>query len=128
MDYKGSCCCGQLQVVTKEQPIRVSVCHCYACQQRTGSAFGAQARFNQDNVTITGEATKYTRTGDGGSEIDFYFCPKCGSTVYYKLDPTDTIIPIGIFANNNFPAPKMAIYEERKHHWLDLTGDIERYD
>jgi hypothetical protein len=40
-----SCSCGQLTVVTAGDPIRVSVCHCLACQRRTGSVFGAQARF-----------------------------------------------------------------------------------
>jgi hypothetical protein len=39
------CSCGQLQVTTTGEPVRISVCHCLACQRRTGSAFGVQARF-----------------------------------------------------------------------------------
>jgi DNA topoisomerase IB len=40
-----SCSCGQLAVVTRAEPIRISICHCLACQRRTGSVFGTQARF-----------------------------------------------------------------------------------
>ena len=40
-----SCSCGQLTATTTEDPIRVGICHCLACQRRTGSVFGAQARF-----------------------------------------------------------------------------------
>lgn len=40
-----SCSCGQLQIEVQGEPVRVSVCHCLACQRRTGSLFGEQARF-----------------------------------------------------------------------------------
>ena len=39
-----SCSCGQLHLTCEGEPVRISVCHCLACQQRTGSAFGVQAR------------------------------------------------------------------------------------
>gem|GEM_PF-2370499 len=41
-----SCTCGRLRSVCSEDPVRVSVCHCRACRQRTGSAFGVQARYD----------------------------------------------------------------------------------
>ena len=47
-----SCSCGQLQARVTAEPLRVSVCHCLACQRRTGSVFGAQARFSRDAVSI----------------------------------------------------------------------------
>ena len=51
-----SCTCGQLTAVATVDPVRVSVCHCLACQKRSGSAFAAQARWPNDQVTVTGEA------------------------------------------------------------------------
>lgn len=41
-----SCSCGLTATVTGE-PARVSACYCLACQLRTGSVFGAQARFDE---------------------------------------------------------------------------------
>lgn len=124
------CSCGQLQVEADGDPIRISVCHCHECQRRTGSAFGAQARFPKDRVRIAGSATEYTRLGDSGHAIHFHFCPTCGSTVYYTLDraPDGIAIALGAFADNTFPAPKISVYEVRKHAWVGLPDGIERMD
>ena len=52
------------------------MCHCLDCQRRTGSAFGAQARFRKEQVRIEGEAKDFVRTADGGNKLAFRFCPK----------------------------------------------------
>ena len=106
------------------------MCHCHACQRRTGSPFGAQARFPDDRVTVEGRATEYVRTAESGNEVHFFFCPACGSTVYYRLAalPGATAIPIGAFADETFPPPKISIYEARRHPWVTAPGDAERLD
>lgn len=73
-----SCSCGQLQAQVSGEPVRVSVCHCLACQRRTGSVFGAQARFPREAVTVVGTSAEYVRVGDEGTKATFRFCPKCG--------------------------------------------------
>lgn len=123
-----SCSCGQLTLTTEDDPIRVSVCHCLACQRRTGSVFGAQARFRRSGVTIVGEATQYTRIGDEGSHIVFNFCPQCGATVHYSVagyDEDTIAVPVGAFADPTFPAPSFSVYEERQHAWVGLPPNIE---
>jgi hypothetical protein len=123
-----SCCCGQLTVITMGEPVRVSVCHCVACQQRTGSVFAAQARFARDSVEIRGESSQYVRIGDEGSRVTFSFCPTCGSTVHYSVegfDVTTIAIPVGAFADPTFPGPAVSVYEERMHPWVILPPTIE---
>jgi hypothetical protein len=51
-----TCSCEQLKVTCTGEPVRISMCHCLACQRRTGSVFGVQARFPSDNVQIEGRA------------------------------------------------------------------------
>lgn len=123
-----SCSCGQLQARVSGEPLRVSVCHCLACQRRTGSVFGAQARFAADAVTISGRAKEYVRVGDAGSRVTFRFCPECGATVYYTLEAfADAIaIPVGAFADPSFPPPTFSVYEERMHGWVRMPDGIER--
>ena len=122
-----TCSCGQLRAHVVGEPERVSVCHCLACQRRTGSVFGAQARFPRDAVTVVGTSTEYVRTGDEGTKCTFRFCPKCGATVYYTLEgyPEATAIPLGAFADPSFPAPRFSVYEERMHSWVHIAGDVE---
>ena len=120
-----SCSCGQLKAIVTEDPIRVAVCHCLACQRRTGSVFGAQARFRSGAVSIEGQSQQYVRVGDEGSKITFNFCPTCGATVYYRIDEENVAIPVGAFAEPGFPAPTFSVYEERKHAWVALPDNIE---
>ena len=68
-----ACSCGQLQLTAEGEPIRISMCHCLACQRRTGSAFGMQARFSRDQVSIEGRSTEYVRSSDEGESRTFNF-------------------------------------------------------
>jgi hypothetical protein len=122
-----SCSCGQLSAEVAEDPIGVSVCHCLACQRRTGSVFGAQARFHRANVSISGQGTEFIRVGDEGSKATFTFCPKCGATVFYVLDYFNDaiIIPVGAFADPGFPAPTFSVYEDRMHNWVAMPQDMK---
>jgi hypothetical protein len=123
-----SCSCGQLTAEVRGDPVRISICHCLACQRRTGSAFGEQARFPRANVTATGVSTEYVRAGDEGPGARFHFCPVCGATVYYELLGQDAFIgiPVGAFADPGFPAPSVSVYEERMHKWVIPPAGAER--
>jgi hypothetical protein len=122
-----SCSCGQLTAQVVGEPVRISICHCLACQRRTGSVFGQQARFLREGVSISGVSSEYVRTGDEGSRIKFHFCPRCGSTVYYEPEGLEEFlaIPVGAFADPGFPAPRVSVYESRKHEWVVTPPEAE---
>ena len=124
---RASCSCGRMSAEVTGEPVRISVCHCLACQRRTGSVFGAQARFKREHVTLHGQGREFVRTGDAGTRITFRFCPDCGATLYYTLEGADEIIaiPVGAFADPTFPAPWVSVYEERMHGWVAMPDGIE---
>ncbi|WP_047249525.1 GFA family protein [Chromobacterium subtsugae] len=124
-----ACSCGQLTAEVAGDPVRVSICHCLACQRRTGSIFGQQARFYRKDVAIDGESTVYVRVGDEGSRVTFHFCPVCGATVYYEPEGLEEFvaIPVGAFADPSFPAPSVSVYEDRKHGWLAVPEGAEHF-
>ena len=74
-EHTASCRCGQLRAVAQGDPVRVSICHCLACQKRTGSVFSAQARWPKECVTVEGESKQWTRTADSGQQTTYHFCP-----------------------------------------------------
>jgi hypothetical protein len=84
-----SCCCGQLQIEVQGEPEGVGVCHCFACQRRTGSVFAALAGFRAP-FAVTGKATEYVRTGDQGAKFRFRFCPVCGTNLFHTEEATRT--------------------------------------
>ncbi len=122
---RAACSCGRLSLVATGEPVRVSVCHCRDCQRRSGSAFAAQARFPEAAVTIAGEARRFRRVSDAGNAADFFFCPECGTTLYYRA-PADSdlvAVAIGCFDAPDLPAPAYSVYELRKHRWVEIVGD-----
>ncbi|HEY9090752.1 GFA family protein [Parasphingorhabdus sp.] len=125
-----SCRCGQLGARCSGEPERVSVCHCLACQKRTGSAFAVQARYLIENVTIYGESKIWERQTDSGTTATYHFCGECGSTVYYQAGPFPGMIaiPVGAFADPEFPEPSFSVYETRQHKWVKLTASGMKHD
>ena len=126
-----SCFCGQLKATCSGEPFRISVCHCLNCQQRSGSAFAVQARFQEHEVVFRGEAKQWVRVGDAGEPTTFHFCPSCGSTVAYQGGgfPDAIAVPVGAFADPSFPTPFFSVWEVRKHGWVDIVGEgIEHFD
>ena len=122
-----ACRCGQLTAEVTGEPGRVSVCHCLNCQRRSGSVFATQARWPDDQVTVTGATKEYAVVGDSGGRAVFRFCPECGSTIAFVIDalPGMTGVPVGAFADPDFPPPVFSVFESRKHAWVEITGDIE---
>ncbi len=120
-----TCRCGQLRATCTGDPVRVSVCHCLACQKRSGSAFAVQARWPDERVELAGEFRQWSQAGDSGTIATFRFCPTCGATVAYTSAgvPGFTIVAVGAFADPAFPSPEISVYESRKHPWVAILGD-----
>ncbi|WP_337190970.1 GFA family protein [Qipengyuania algicida] len=126
-----TCQCGQLSLACDGEPARVSVCHCLDCQKRSGAPFAAQARFPAEQVTVSGTDKVWERTAESGNTSEHHFCPECGSEVWYVARPFLEMmaIPVGRFADPEFPPPEYSVYEVRRHPWVAVVGEgIEHYD
>jgi hypothetical protein len=128
---EAACHCGQLQLEAEGDPFAVSICHCLACQRRTGSAFGMQAGYKADQVHVAGRFSDYSRISDEADKKEhvFHFCPECGSQVFYTepTEPDLIVVSIGAFADPSFPPPIESGYDSRRHPWITLPAEINRY-
>ena len=125
---QASCRCGQLRATTSGEPVRVSVCHCLDCKKRSGSAFAVQARWPTEQVTMEGRSKSWSKLTDSGNRISFHFCPDCGSDVHYVIEGKFAglvAIPLGAFEDPYFARPGFSVWEERKHDWVEVCGDVE---
>ena len=115
-----SCGCGALTARVTGDPIRNSVCQCLECKRRTGSAFAWNAHWPEDRVERSGEAASFTRSSEDGYWARMHFCPACGVTVWYEIErrPGIVSIPVGTFADPDFPAPLVEVYGEKRPPWL----------
>jgi hypothetical protein len=120
VERTASCSCGALKLRCQGEPTKVSLCHCFSCQRRTGSTHSIAAFFLRENVTVEGVARRYARPSDSGFDVTFSFCPTCGSNVFWEPDrlPDRIGVAVGAFADPAFPAPSQQVYEECRHPWL----------
>ena len=132
MAREAACHCGQLRREVEGDPLVVSICHCLACQRRTGSAFGMQAGFKADQVQVSGRFNDFSRISDEADRKEhvFHFCPDCGSQVFYT-EPSEAdlvVVSVGSFADPSFPAPTESGYHHRRHQWLELPDSLQPYE
>ena len=124
-----ACACGQLRIEVHGEPRGVGVCHCLACQRRTGSVFAALASFRAP-FSVSGQATEYVRTGDAGARFRFRFCPVCGSTVFHTEEGEDGSVgvAVGAFGDPSFPRPQVSVYDCRRHPWVSLPDGVVAFE
>ncbi len=129
MKRKAQCHCGDLAVLCEGEPEHVVMCHCELCQRRTGTAFNLAAWFPASAVEIAGDERTYTRVGDLGIDTTFHFCPNCGSNVYWRTSVPDMIgVAVGCFADPEFRAPSVSIYDSQRHSWLIAPEGIPTFE
>jgi hypothetical protein len=118
-----ACRCGALTATCIGEPVRNSVCHCLFCKQRSGSAFSWNATFAASQVQLHGPHHTYLRYNDEGKSASFHFCTTCGGTVSYEIElrPDMITIPVGTFADPNFPPPEVEVYGSRRNAWCELA-------
>ena len=123
------CSCGQLRIRVEGEPRGVGVCHCLACQQRTGSAFATLASFAAP-FDVVGTATEYVRVGDRGARFVFRFCPVCGTNLFHtEVGCDDRVsVAVGAFCDPAFPAPRVSVYDCRRHPWVTLPPGLRVFD
>jgi len=125
MERTAECHCGSLRAIVGGEPEGIDLCHCKACQRRTGTVFHFGSTYLKDRVRLQGARHIYERGTDSGNRIRFYFCPNCGSNLYWENDRNPAIcgITVGSFADPNFPLPSYSQWEESKHGWRRRNRD-----
>lgn len=103
------------------------MCHCFACQRRTGSAFSIQGLYGSEQIHTIGRFSEYVRVTERDGERRYCFCPDCGATVFFTMPAVPDLVgvPAGGFADPSFPAPRLSVHESRRHAWVTLPEPIE---
>jgi len=130
MTRTAECACGKFKVAVEGEPLAVGICSCTQCQKRTGSVFGVTALFPKDSVQrVAGSFSTFERPGDSGGNWSIYFCPTCGSSIFWEVPiPSLRGVAVGCFADPSFPPPQMAIFNENRHSWVTFPTGAMLHD
>ena len=117
------CACGEIVLTITGDPSATVMCHCKDCQRRTGAPFGVGNYYTLDQVEISGTPKAYERGTDSGKRLRNYFCPSCGTTVYWLAGPElDRLgVATGCFDQPDGALPNRSVYEYGKHAWVDTS-------
>ena len=127
MERRAACHCGKLALRYTGEPAKVSLCHCFDCQRRTGSLFSIAAFFARADVELaSGTPSSFSRASASGFDVKFNFCPACGSNLWWEPARLPDVVGIaaGAFADRDFPMPEQAVWAEEAHPWLALPGSV----
>lgn len=75
---------------------------------------------------IEGRSKTFVKTADSGNRAIFHFCPECGSDVHYVNEGVFeglVAIPVGAFDDPFSLSPRVSVWEQRKHDWVEISGD-----
>jgi hypothetical protein len=123
---KAQCQCGGLSAEVSGELESIVVCSCIACQRRTGAPFGEGAYTARANIQFSGEAKEFVRPTDAGNQFHQFFCPSCGTTLFFYSSrfPERIGIAVGCIVDAQKLKPARSVFEITKHDWLHVGDDI----
>ena len=136
VEHAGGCVCGAVRFTAAGEPSRVTICHCTWCQRRTGTAFGTEVVFEDEQVEMAeSHVMRYRHVSDeSGRWIEVQFCRQCGTNLGFTLEAAPGIrtLPAGAFDD---PAWIKAdryktrhVYLRSRREWSDLSPSVEQYE
>lgn len=128
-ELSGGCLCGKVRFTASAEPAFVGVCHCRNCQRSSGSAFAVVLGVQADAVSMQGELTTYTDTGDSGKSLLRRFCPECGSSISSEVElmPGMIMLKAGTLDDPSAVKPVMQIYCDSAMPWVSLGAEMKSF-
>jgi len=128
--FSGGCACNALRYTVTEEPFVSYLCHCTACQKRTGSAFGMSLQVPTSGFSLDrGTPRIRKRIADSGNELIMRFCGDCGTTI---TGGSEARAHITIVFGGTLDAPSWVpiqahIWADSALDWMPMDADIERF-
>ncbi len=82
-----------------------------------------RAYFPKDQVSVAGEACRFVRPTAAGHQFITYFCPTCGTSLYWYSGRHPGLIgvAVGAFGESTFPSPARSVGECSMHPWAHIS-------
>jgi len=116
--FPGGCLCGDVRFEATGRPFRVGLCHCLDCRKHHGALFHASAIFAENAVRLSGNAREFAGR---------FFCPRCGSPVYFRT-AGEIGINLGSLDAPDQLRPSYELWTVRRENWLPPFNLARTYE
>lgn len=125
--FRGSCRCKAIQYTSKSPPSDITVCHCRACQQVSGSTYIPWIASRLSAFTYTSSSS--LKTIELSDVAKRTFCGSCGTPIamVYAFDEDEISVSVGSMDMESLkcemPRVMMHIYLAEKAEWVEVPED-----
>lgn len=125
--FRGGCRCGGVKYTSSVSPSDITLCHCRACQQVSGSVYLPFISF--DSTALHYTSTTTLRTLKLSQPGERTYCSSCGTPIsmVYSFFPGEVSVTMGSVDLSSFtceiPKVKTHIYLSEKAPWFVLPDD-----
>lgn len=129
MSMYGECLCGSVKYEITGSLGEVRNCHCLRCRQATGTSFSTNARVSEKQFNLMAGSNALTNY-EMGPGVYRFFCSKCGSPAFVKLDRDPGFVRprIGGLTGDVDVIIAAHVWVGSKAEWQDITDDLPQFD
>lgn len=119
----GGCLCKAIRYEVSAEPLFAANCYCRQCQQATGSAFTTIVGFTETDISVQGDAKKYTVISDAKTEVTRSFCGDCGSQLFTHGEsvPGLMFIKAASLDDPSWVEPQLNCWTSSQQPWAPLA-------
>ena len=117
VEISGGCMCRQIRYRLTCDPIYATMCHCSDCRRSCGAQAVAWITVPRRHFSFTeGQPARFASSAD----VERTFCPKCGTSLTYKIDrrKDEIDITIGSLDNPRAYPPTQDYYCRDRLPWV----------
>ena len=132
MQVHGSCYCGAITFEAAVDPARVTICHCTACQNLTGTAYRVTVAASAEGFRLTrGSPKTFIKVADSGNKRAQVFCAECGSHLYAHAaveNPERLGLRVGCLRERSALVPRKSIWCKSALPWSENLEGLQQMD
>jgi len=132
MQVHGSCYCGAITFEAAVDPARVTICHCTACQNLTGTAYRVTVAASAEGFRLTrGSPKTFIKVADSGNKRAQVFCGECGSHLYAHAaveNPERLGLRVGCLRERSALVPRKRIWCKSALPWSENLEGLQEMD
>ena len=124
---RGSCFCGAVTFIVRNEPRWACHCHCESCRKASGAAFVTWVTFARGDFHVTSGEIAWHHSSTG---VTRGHCPVCGTSLTYEhVERADEIdVTLASLDDSTGINPERHIWTQDQAPWFTFDDELPTFD